>query len=94
MALGSVLSKVLERILVDRLKIYRVTTDNQFGIKNKRHSSVYVCTEGSSTKSTVFTCFLYASIALEGINHGKLFATLPECAVSPYVKPFAPLVLT
>ncbi len=34
-ALASVLSKVFERILLDRLHEYIVTTDNQFGFKSK-----------------------------------------------------------
>ncbi len=32
-ALASVMSKVLERIILDRLGVYIVTTENQFGFK-------------------------------------------------------------
>ncbi len=32
-ALASVVSKVLERIILDRLRVYLDTTDNQFGFK-------------------------------------------------------------
>ena len=34
-ALASVISKVLERVLLDRLSPYLGTTDNQFGFKAK-----------------------------------------------------------
>ncbi len=40
-ALASVVSKVLERIILDRLGVYLDTTDNQFGFK--AHHSTDLC---------------------------------------------------
>ena len=37
-ALASVLAKVLEQIILDRLQQYMISTDNQFGFKNE-HST-------------------------------------------------------
>ncbi len=77
-ALASILSKVLEGILMDRLAEYIVSTDNQFGFKNKHGTDlcIYALKEivhrYRSRNSTVFMCFLDASKAFDRINHGKL----------------------
>lgn len=41
-ALASILSKVLEGILLDRLQEYVVTADNQFGFKNKHGTDLCI----------------------------------------------------
>ena len=49
-ALASVLSKILEIVLLDRIKKYVWTTDNQFGFKEKTwHRPVYICFKGNLT---------------------------------------------
>lgn len=80
-ALASI-SKVLERILLERLQVHVKTTDNQFGFKNKHGTDlcIYALKEIVSTykrkNSTVFMCFLDASKAFDRVNHGKLLLKL------------------
>ncbi len=63
-ALASVLSKVLEQILLDRLQQYIVTTDNQFGFKSKHSTDfcIYALKEMvslyRSKNSTMFLCVI------------------------------------
>ena len=90
-ALASILSKVLEIILLDRISVYAVTTDNQFGFKSKLGTDhcIYALKEiiykYKQLNTTVFSCFLDASKAFDRINHGKLFAKLCERGVPPYL---------
>ena len=90
-ALASILSKVLEGILMDRLAYYIASTDNQFGFKSKHGTDlcIYALKEivhrYRSRNSTVFMCFLDASKAFDRINHGKLFAKLLERGVPSYI---------
>ena len=90
-ALASILSKVLEIIILDRISEYAVTTDNQFGFKSKLGTDqcIYALKEIISKykrlNTTVFICFLDASKAFDRINHGKLFAKLRDRGVPPYL---------
>ena len=81
-ALASILSKVLERILLTRIETFILTMDNQFGFK-RNHSTdmcIYALKEivahYKSQNSTVFLCFIDASKAFDRINHEKLFLKL------------------
>ena len=47
-ALTSILSKVLERILLTRLEMFVLTTDNQLGFGGKHGTDVYLYSEGIS----------------------------------------------
>ncbi len=82
-ALASVVSKVLERLILDRLGVYLDTTDNQFGFK-ARHSTdlVYALKEVvqlyKRKNSTVIICFFDASKAFNRVNHQKLFSKLRQ----------------
>ena len=81
-ALASVLSKVFECVLLNRLEIYLLTTDNQYGFKRKHGTDmcIYALKEAilkyQSLNTNMFLCFLDASKAFDRINHRKLFEKL------------------
>lgn len=69
-ALASILSKVLENILLTRLEMYLLTSDNQFGFKKKHGTDmcIYALKEivgkYHRQNSSVFLCFIDATKAL------------------------------
>ncbi len=74
-ALASILSKVLEKILLDRLNVFINSTDNQFGFKAKHGTDL--CIKGNSkyrdNNSSVCMRFIDASKAFDQVNHAKIF---------------------
>uniref|UniRef100_A0A0S7EYH5 LIN1 n=1 Tax=Poeciliopsis prolifica TaxID=188132 RepID=A0A0S7EYH5_9TELE len=83
-ALASVLSKVLEKILLGRLNQFISTTDNQFGFKAKLGTDfcIYGLKEAVRTylrkNSSVLLGFIDASKAFDRVNHNKLFDKLKK----------------
>ena len=83
-ALASILSKVLERVLLDRLCEYIYTTDNQFGFKAKHSTDlcIYALKEAVETyrrkNSSMLIGFIDASKAFDRVNHHKLFTKLRQ----------------
>lgn len=90
-ALASVMSKIIERILLHRMEDFLVTTDNQFGFKPKHGTDmcIYALKEivhsYNAANSTVFLSFLDASKAFDRINHIKLFNKLSRRGTPPYI---------
>ena len=90
-ALASILSKVLERILLDRLEMYILMNDNQYGFKRKHGTDmcIYALKEivakYRSQNSTMFLCFIDASQAFDIINHEKLFIKMNDRGVLKYI---------
>ena len=90
-ALASVLSKMLETVLLSRLEKYVLTTDNQFGFKKKLGTDlcIYALKEMLHgyyrQNTTMFMCFIDASKAFDRINHYKLFLKLSNCGVPSYL---------
>lgn len=90
-ALASILSRVVERIILDRLQMYILTTDNQFGFKSKHSKDmcIYALKEivlkYRSQNSTIFMCFTDASKAFDRVNHRKLFLKLCEYGVPHFI---------
>ena len=74
-ALASILSKVIERILLDRLSSYITTADNQFGFKAKHGTDlcIYalkkVIDMYQGKNSSVLVGFIDASKAFDRVNH-------------------------
>lgn len=90
-ALANILSKVLEKILLDRLNVFINSTDNQFGFKAKHGTDlcIYALKEivnkYRDKNSTVFMCFIDASKAFDRVNHAKLFFKMRQRGVPEYI---------
>ena len=86
-AIASILSKVFERILLDRLSPLISTSDNQFGFKSKHSTDlcIYALKESvesyRSRGSTMLIGFIDASSAFDKVNHHKLFVKLKQRGV-------------
>ena len=81
-ALASVVSKVAEIVIYNRISVYLDTCPNQFGFK-RNHSTdqcIYVLKEIIDAyrvlNGSVFTCFFDASKACDRVNHSILFGKL------------------
>ena len=90
-ALSSIISKVFEHVIAERLEVYLWTNDNQFGFKSG-HSidlCIYALTEFieyfKSRSTSVYVAFLDASKAFDKISHWTLFRKLIDRCVSLYL---------
>ena len=90
-ALASVMSKVMETVLLSRLERYVLSTDHQFGFKRKHGTDlcIFALKEILDTfnrqNSTMFMCFIDASKAFDRVNHGKLFLKLSKSGVPGFL---------
>ena len=88
-ALSSVISKVLEVLLLDRMEYYLFTSDNQFGFKSKHSTDqcIYILKKliefYMSHNSPMYLCFLDASKAFDLVNHWTMFKKLLLRGVPP-----------
>ena len=90
-ALASVLSKLIERIILDRIDKCLLTSANQFGFKSKHGTDhcIFAFKEiidhYTKLNSRVSVCFLDASKAFDRINHTKLFDKLRKRGICGYL---------
>lgn len=90
-ALASIISKVLEGIILNRISDMLETHHNQFGFKKKHGTDqcLYVLKETIDAYrllgSSVFICFLDASKAFDRVHHGVLFEKLVKRKVPIYI---------
>ena len=74
-ALASIVSKIFEKLLYDRISYALTTCSNQFGFKTKHSTDmcIYAFKEAvlkyRILNSNVFSCFLDASKAFDRVNH-------------------------
>lgn len=90
-ALASIVSKVLERILLGRIQDLINSPDNQFGFKSKHGTDLCIFAlkemigNHKNKNSTVLMCFIDASKAFNRVNHGKLFLKMSQRGVRQYI---------
>ena len=90
-ALASVMSKVLEAVLLGRLERFVLSTDNQFGFKQKHSTDLCIFAlkeileKYNRQNSTLFMCFIDASKAFDRVNHEKMFLKLSRSGVPSFL---------
>ena len=90
-AIASVLSKIIENIILNRISQYLLTNPNQFGFKAKLGTDmpIYLLKEMidkyKSSNGNVFMCFLDASKAFDRVNHNLLYSKLLRRGTPPYI---------
>ena len=90
-ALASVISKVVEKILLNRMPDVLLTTCNQFGFKSKLGTDTCIYALKESVENhrgldgSMFMGFLDASKAFDRLKHSLLFQKLIDCKVPGYI---------
>ena len=88
-ALVTVILKIFELCLSEKLNGYLTTSDDQFGLKTNYSTDMCIYAVNSVVRyykqfhSSVYTCFLDANKAFDRINHWTVFSKL-IARVVPY----------
>jgi exonuclease III len=89
--LANVISKVFERILLNRMEPYLVSSDNQFGFKKGHGTDMCIFVLKQVLQyyidhgSRMYVSFLDASMAFDNLSHCKLFSKLLNRKVPLYI---------
>ena len=90
-ALSSIISKVFEHVIAERLEVYLWANDNRFGYKSGHSTDlcIYALTEFieyiKNHSTSVYVAFLDASKAFDKISHWTLFWKLVDRCVPLYL---------
>ena len=90
-ALATVISKVLEAVLLERCRDFLTTSDNQFAYKSNHgtdmpvHILKHIIEEYNNRKTPVFACFMDMSKAFDKVSHKRLFNVLRKRNVPCYI---------
>ena len=90
-SVASVVAKIFERIILNRIHQYLTSNHNQFGFKAKHGTDMAIyliketLTKYVECNSLVFMCLLDASKAFDRVHHGKLFGKLIDRGVPYYI---------
>ena len=90
-ALASIMSKLVERIILERIETCLQTSSNQFGFKRNHGTDqcIFVLKDiidiYTKFSSRVSVCFLDASKAFDRINHNVLFEKLRKRGICGYL---------
>ena len=85
------MSKLLEKIILNRISDNLVTNANQFGFMPEHHTEICIFAlkeailKYHALSSNVYPCFLDASKAFNRVNQSKLFDTLVKRGVHFYI---------
>ena len=90
-AIVTVMSKLFELCILNRIENFIATSDYQFGFKRKHSTEmcIFVVKEivdfYKSHNSPVFACFMDATKAFDRVNHWKLFNKLLDRGIPSFI---------
>ena len=90
-ALSTILSKILEVIILNRCTDFLGTSDNQFAYKPNHGTEMsitmlkHITLEYSRRSTPVYTCFMDMSKAFDKVCHSYLFNVMKERGVPDYI---------
>ena len=90
-ALASIMNKIIELIILDRIELCLLTKSNQFGFKRNHGTDQCIFAFKdiidmyTARNSRVSVCFLDASKAFDRINHSTLFNKLIKRGICGYL---------